>query len=706
MASERSRDRTWVVSGVCCATEEVVLRKSFDRWLGSDAYAFNPITGELSVTPPVAEAELVDRLRQAGFDAKRKTVIVETEPFHRRHREAIVTATAAFLSAAGILWEHAGGIPVVARGLLLAAIVLGGWKVAVKAFKAVRLRSLDMNVLMTVAVGGALAIGKWDEAAAVIVLFALALMLESYSTTRSRKAIGSLMADAPAYASVVDGASERRIPAADVVPGATCIIRPGEQIPLDGVVVEGSSDVDESPITGEAVPQPKTAGTGVYAGTINRHGRLVVRVTARRDDSILARIVHLIEAAQERRAPVQRFVEKFAVVYTPAIFGLAALVAVGPPLLAGAPFGVWIYRALVLLVIGCPCALVISTPVTIVSALTGAARRGILIKGGRSIETLSGVRAIAFDKTGTLTEGHPRVTDVLPLDSLSREDALGIIAALERGSEHHLARALVNEAHHGPEGREIELVQFEALPGRGVRGAVNGTMYYLGNARLCEEQGYMSDDLGRLLHRLEDEGKTAMVLGTSGAALCVLAMRDSARGHARHVMERLRAVGIRHLVMVSGDRAGTAQRVAEEVGITEVESGLLPHEKVAAIERLKHSYGSVAMVGDGINDGPALAAANVGIAMGVAGTGVALESADVVLMSDDLTRLPALIGLSRKAMRVIRQNIAIALALKLVFLVLSCTGAATLWMALLADDGAALVVILNGLRALSHTDLP
>ncbi len=699
MPGPAQRQNTWVVSGVCCSTEEQVLRKSLDRWIGSDGYGFNPITSELTVRTPVEEPDLLQHLRRAGFDARSKAVIVVREPFLRRHREAIVTGGSTLLAAAGIVVEAGGHSVVLAHALLLAAILLGGWKTGVKALKALRLKTLDMNVLMTVAVIGALAIGSWGEGAAVIVRFSGALMLESYSTARTQDAVRSLMAESPDQASVLDGDAERRLPASAVSPGSRIVIRPGEKIPLDGVVTDGVSDVDESPITGESAPRPRNPGDEVFAGSINRHGRLVVTVTARREDSMLARIVRLIESAQEARAPVQRFVDRFAAVYTPAVFAGAILVAFLPSLVLAAPLVPWIYRALVLLVIACPCALVIGTPVTIVSALTGAARRGILIKGGRPLETLDGVRAIAFDKTGTLTEGRPRVTDVIPLDSVSREEALSIIAALENGSEHPIAPALLAEA--GASGGLGKLEQFEALPGRGVRGRVNGTLYFLGNERLCREEGFLSEPVERTLRRLANDGKTAMVLGTHSVPLCIVAANDTARHQGKHVVDRLRRMGIGHLVMLSGDHAAAAEQVAREVGLTEAKAGMLPEEKVAAIERLRREYGTVAMVGDGVNDAPALAASSVGIAMGVTGSGTALQTADVILMADDLSRLPGLIGLSRKTMHIVRQNIAIALGIKLLFLVLSLAGVATLWMALLADDGAALLVILNGFRALT-----
>ena len=420
-------------------------------------------------------------------------------------------------------------------------------------------------------------------------------------------------------------------------------------------------------------------------------------------ESAIARIAALVEEAQKRRAPLQATVDRFARVYTPAVLILATLVAVVPPVATGAPFGDWLYRALVLLVIACPCALVIATPVAFVSALTRAARSGILIRGGRHIETLARLSAIALDKTGTLTTGSPAVTDVIPLDGGSRAELIALVAALEQHSEHHLAGAVLREA--GRSGIPLPSARaesFEAIPGMGLRGTVGGTAYVLGNRALASREGFLTAEVGRALERCEREGKTAVVLGAGGRPLGVVAFRDGVRHHIRHVMEDVRALGVRRVLMLSGDRQRAAGAVGEDTGIEDVRAGLLPEEKVRAIEELKGEGETVAMVGDGINDTPALAAASVGIAMGVTGTDAALASADVVLMSDDLARLPYAIGLSRSTIAIVRQNIALALGVKLAMILLALAGPATLWMAILADDGAALAVILNALRILAY----
>lgn len=702
-----AREKTFYVSGVCCATEEAIIRKRMKSLAGENGYRFNPVTCQLAVNADVSADGIIRELRDAGFGVRRAQDVHTDQSFLRRHALALSTAAAMMLGATGILLEQSGGHEAPARAFLLAAILIGGWRIFRKAWGAVKSRSLDMNVLMSIAVVGALVIDRWGEGAAVIVLFSLSLMLESYSVSRSRRAITSLMTLSPSRASVVRGGAEVEVDAAQVAIGETLIVRPGERIPLDGVIVEGSSSVDQSPITGESVPVKKSPGETVYAGSINDRGALLVRVTKRYEETAIARIVHLVEEAQHQRAPVQSLVDRFARMYTPAVLGIALLVMVVPPLLLNAPFSEWLYRALVLIVIACPCALVISTPITVVSALTNAARQGILIKGGKYIESLAAVTTVAFDKTGTLTEGRPRVTDIVLLNSLSREDVLGVVAAIERRSEHHVASALVAEAVRNAVAFDrISVEHFEALPGRGVTGMIAGTTYYLGNHELCHEQGYCSPAVEETIQRFANDGKTAIILGTNREALAVLGITDGVRHHSKQALHDLRSIGIRHIAMLTGDHAQVAQRVAGGLRIEHLHAGLLPDQKSRVIEDLKQTLGPIAMVGDGINDAPALAASSVGIAMGVNGSDVALETADIVLMSDDVGKLPFLFGLSRRTMSIIKQNIAIAIGLKLIFLVLSISGVATLWMAVLADDGAALLVIFNGIRVLTYGKAP
>jgi len=689
---------------VCCATEEGVLRKRLDAALGSHSYTFSLLTSDLRVNPAVAESAVLKEVRRAGFDCRLRRDIDAPASFRERHAHGLVTVGAALLTGCGMLAELLGSPAMVWRTLLLGAIVVGGRKIAAKAALSLRNRALDMNVLMTLAVLGALAIDRWSEGAAVIVLFAVALMLEQYSMSRTRRAVSSLVSLAPQQASVVRYGVEMIIPAAGVVPGDTVVIRPGERIPIDGIVIGGHSFVDQATITGESTPVEKLSGAAVYGGTLNGGGSLSVRVTKHFEETALAHIVHLVEQAEEQRAPVQMFIDRFAAIYTPAVLGLAVCIALVPPLVAGSSFVLWLYRALVLLVIACPCALVISTPVTLVSALTNGARRGMLVKGGKHIEQLSRVRAMAFDKTGTLTEGRLRVTDVRPLHGNSRTELLRIAGALEQRSEHPLASALLEKvAGDGLKFDSLRIQNFRALPGRGVVAEVDGVRYYLGSCDLCREHSYCSPEAETAIAGFAAEGKTTTVLCSEGAALGVIAFRDRLRPASRDMIRELKRLGVERTVVLSGDHDAAARQMAREAGVDEWMAHLLPQQKVSAVELLKKQYGSVAMVGDGINDAPALSVASVGIAMGIAGSDTALETADVVLMSDDLGKLPHLLGLSKAAMRIIRTNVVLALVLKGVFLLLSVCGVATLWMAILADDGAALAVILNGLRMLTYT---
>jgi len=680
--------------------EETVLRKALDRSLGGSRYAFSPVTCELRVSAEVAPNVVLNELHRAGFAGRQRGELPAHQPFLSRHAEGISVLSAA---AAGIFGFLLGGIP--GYVFLVVAIAIGGWRIPLRGFAAIRSGALDMNVLMSVAVVGAIAIGRWEEAAAVVVLFAVSLMLESYSNARSRRALGSVLSLSPASATVVRNGSESTVATADVVLGDIIVIRPGDRVPLDGVVMRGESTVDEAPVTGESSPVTKRKDATIYAGSLNGLGVLYVRTTRTAGDSSIARISSLVEDALERRAPVQWTVDRFARIYTPGVLALAVSVAILPPLALGAPFEPWLYRSLVLLVTACPCALVISTPVAIVSAMTRAARIGMLIKGGTHIETLSRVSTVAFDKTGTMTTGQMALTDILPLGPLGREELLPIVAALERNSEHHLAGAVIRSADHAAINyATLPVEEFQAVPGKGVRGRVAGRTYALGNRLLIGDEGVLSPEVEKVLRRCELEGKTAVVLAAEKAALCILAFRDGVRHHGRSAVEKLRKNGVRRIVMLSGDHEIASGAIAGELGIDELHAGILPTQKVEIIDRLKRDSGYVGMVGDGINDAPALAAASVGIAMGVAGSDAALETADVVLMSDNIAHLPYLFRLSKKTMTIIHQNIAFAIAVKTAVLLLALAGSATLWMAILADDGAAILVVLNALRILTSND--
>jgi Cd2+/Zn2+-exporting ATPase len=626
-----------------------------------------------------------------------------TAPAGRRHRAWLVVGGAGALILAGALanWR---GFGLAAIAAYLGSIALSAPVPARRAWRSLRARSLDINVLMIIAVAGAAALGDWFEAASVVWLFGIAQWLEARSLERARHAIGDLVALAPARALVRRGGVEREIAAEQVAPGDLVIVRPGSRIPVDGAIVAGETSVDQSPVTGESLPVDKWVGDEVFAGTINGHAAIEIEAARRASDSTLARIIHLVEHAQTRRAPVQTFVDGFARRYTPAIVVLAVLVAVVPPLFGGwadwgHSFATWSYRALALLVVACPCALVISTPVSIVSALTAAARRGVLIKGGSHLERLGNVKCVVFDKTGTLTAGRVSVTDVLAVDGVSSEGLLAVAAATEARSEHPIGRAIVHRARAA----HVDVTPghaFRALPGLGAEATVASEPAIVGNHRLFEERQLCTPSLHAHIDAVEERGGVPVLVGHAGAALGVLGLTDEMREAGRHAVASLRDEGVSRVVLLTGDRTSSAEAVRDGVGLDEAHAELMPHDKVDHVVRLREQYGPVAMVGDGINDAPALAAADVGIAMGQAGTGIAIETADVALMTDDLARLPYALRLGRATLATIRLNVGLALGLKLAFVVLAISGVATLWMAIVADTGASLLVTASSLRLL------
>ena len=562
-----------------------------------------------------------------------------------------------------------------------------------------RVGALDINVLMLIAATGAIALGQWSEAATVVFLFAVAQALEARTLERARTAIRSLMDLAPTEAIVRTAAGDQRIDVDRVEPGAIVIVRPGEKIPLDGTVVAGGSAVNQAPVTGESLPIDKDVGDDVFAGTINGRGALEIRVTRVRRDTTLARIIHLVERAQAQRAPSQMLVERFARVYTPVVMALAAVVAIVPPLAAGAEWHTWLYRALVLLVVACPCALVISTPVSIVAALAGAARKGVLIKGGAHLERTSRVRCVAFDKTGTLTRGAPEVVDVVPLNGAGRSSVIGLAAAVEQRSEHPIAHAIVR---HAESTRDVlaPATDVRSLAGRGAEGRVGGSRVLLGNHRLFEERRLCSPAIHDRLEELSASGQTAVLVAHDDQPIGIIAVSDRPRKSGKDTVDLLRQHGITSVVMLTGDNRSTASAIAAELGVDDVRAELLPEDKVTAVDELRRRYGCVAMVGDGVNDAPALASADVGIAMGAAGSDAALETADVALMADELLKIPYTFRLSRATVRNIKMNLAISIVMKAAFVVAAVAGVATLWMAIVADTGASVIVIANALRLL------
>jgi Cd2+/Zn2+-exporting ATPase len=687
------------VEGMDCNEEVVILERRLKPLDGLESVSADLIGQRLHVKYDAARlstAAIVDAVGQTGM----RMWLEHEEPTSGGAdidwRSRLMTAAAVAIGA-GLL-ATASGRPGVAAAFFAAAAVAGGIFPARRAVTAIRSRTLDINTLMVVAVAGALFLGEWLEAASVVFLFAVAQWLEVRTLERARRAIRALIDLSPREAIVKKDGVERQVAVDDIRVGDEILVRPGGKVPLDGVVVSGTSDVNEAPLTGESLPADKAPGDEIFAGTINGHGALDVRVTRLVRDTRLARVIHLVETAQANRAPVQSFVDRFARIYTPAVLLLAVVVALVPPLVGVADAATWLYRALVLLVISCPCALVISTPVSIVSALSAAARNGVLVKGGAHLERLAGARVVAFDKTGTLTRGDLRVTDVLSIGAAA-DEVLRQAAAIESRSEHPIARAIVAHARERglgvPSAEQVTLV-----PGLGAEGDVDGVHVLVGNDRLLAARGVAPGYDTPAIKRARDEGKSVVLVAVRGTYAGAFALADRSRENAREAITLLREQGVRRIAMLTGDEQRSAARVALEVNVDEYHAQLLPEQKHALVRQLHARYGTVVMVGDGINDAPALAAADVGIAMGAAGSDVALETADVALMSDELLRVPYAIRLARATLRNVRMNVAISLALKAAFLVMAINGTATLWMAVLADTGATVLVVGNALRLL------
>lgn len=621
-------------------------------------------------------------------------------------RRDVLTAVAGLSIFVGAVIQFSGLSDMAAVFCYAMATLAAGFDVARSGLASLRTaRTLDINVLMTIAVIGALAIGEWAEAATVMFLFSLGNLLESFSASRARNAIRALMKLAPSKAMLVRDGWMERVPVADLSIGDIVAVRPGERLPMDGVVVGGVSVVDQAPITGESVPVEKREGDDVYAGTVNGQGALEVRVSRLAKDSTVSRILHMVEEAQSQKARSERFVDRFSRYYTPGVIGAAAAIAVLPPLLLQASFTTWLYRALVLLVISCPCALVISTPVSIVSAISNAARNGVLIKGGRYVEETGALKVVAFDKTGTLTEGRPQVTEVIGLNGRGPDQVLALAAAVEMRSEHPLSHAVLEEAHE--RGLAVSVAEdLQAVPGLGAKARVNGELIFVGKPQLFAKPVPGFQEAVHRVQRLQEKGRTVIMVGTAQELHGLIGVADQIRLGSKGALESLRERGIERIVMLTGDNESTASAIAHELGVDQYLAELLPEQKVQAVQTLLDRYGKVGMVGDGVNDAPALARASVGVAMGVVGTDAALEVADVALMADDLGKVSYAVGLSRQALRVIRQNIAFSLVVKGLFLALALPGLATLWMAVLADVGASLIVIVNGMRLLRYRDLP
>jgi len=651
----------------------------------------------------------IQQLEQAGAFENLKVTPENDSPGEPipiwKNPENIRVLVSLLFAAAGWGWGQATDeSPLLPTIFYMISILIGGYRLFLRGLKNLFRLQFDMSTLMTIAILGAAAIGEWGEGATVVILFAISEALEQYSMTKARQSIRSLIDLAPKQALIRKGNEEVLISVDDVQIGDIMIVKPGQKLAMDGIVLKGPSTVNQAAITGESIPVAKNAGDEVYAGTMNEEGLLEVKVTKRAEDTTIAKIIHLVEEAQAERAPAQAFIDKFAKYYTPSILFIAILLAIAPPLFFEGEWMTWIYRGLSLLVVGCPCALVISTPVAIVTAIGNAARNGVLIKGGIYLEELGKLTAIAFDKTGTLTKGKPAVTDFIALEPENEKELWAISAAIEKNSQHPLASAILQKAdERGIDFQSLIVEDFQSITGKGLQANVNGSRFLIGSPALFEERlaDELTEPIDSMIRQLQSQGKTVMLLGTESEILAILAVADGVRENSREVIRQLHQLGIKKTVMLTGDNRSTAEAIGQQLGIKDIQAERLPHQKLDYIKRFREDGSKVAMVGDGVNDAPALAAANVGIAMGGAGTDTALETADVALMADDLEKLPFTIRLSRKALTVIRQNIAFALGLKLLALLLIIPGWLTLWMAIFADMGATLLVTLNSLRLLT-----
>ncbi|WP_374717286.1 heavy metal translocating P-type ATPase [Geobacillus thermodenitrificans] len=699
-ALEQLETKTYRVQGLTCTNCAAKFEQNVKALPGVKEAKVNFGAAKLTVW---GEAT-IEELEQAGAFERLKIReererITRREPFWKKKENWNILASAVLLLI-GIAADAADG-GILAVAMYLAVIVIGGYSLFSTGLRNLARLQFDMNTLMTIAILGAAAIGEWQEGAVVVILFAISEALERYSMDQARRSIASLMEMAPAEAIIRRGAEEMTVPVEDVRVGDVMIVRPGGKIALDGVVVNGASTVNEAAITGESMPSEKTVGDSVFAGTLNGEGFLEVKVTKRTDETTLAKMIDLIEEAQAERAPSQAFIDRFARYYTPFIIIFALFIAIVPPLWMGGAWLDWVYRGLAVLVIGCPCALVISTPVAIVTAIGNAARRGVLIKGGVYLEQIGRLRAVAFDKTGTLTKGKPAVTDIIVYAG-KRERLLAVAAAIEKRSQHPLASAVVRQAkEEGVSFLDVPVDEFQSLTGQGVKAVVGNETYYIGSPSLFVDMlGRLPDEVEQRIAAFRQEGKTVMAIGTASRLLGLIAAADQLRSSASDTIKAMQRLGVKEVAMVTGDHEQTAQAIGRQAGVSDIRAGLLPEQKLAAIRELKQRYGMTAMVGDGVNDAPALAAADVGVAMGGAGTDTALETADVVLMADDLRQLPYTIRLGSWTLAIIKQNIAFALGLKVLALIAAVPGWLTLWLAVFADMGATLLVTLNSMRLL------
>ncbi|MDR3598903.1 MAG: heavy metal translocating P-type ATPase [Desulfosporosinus sp.] len=700
IAQNKKKGQTFIIEGMDCGVCAQTLEKYLNTLPTIREVSVNFSTGKMQIVHAMTLEEVIKDVSKSGFKAilvsRTKNMMEATIP--AKKFTISLSAISGIFLVLGYLSNKIPAIPELISILLYGvSIIIGGYKPAKSAYYAIKSKSLDMNVLMTTAALGAALIGQWLEAATVVWLFSLGTTLQTKTIDKTRASIRDLMNLAPQEAWLKIGDDLIRTSVEDISVGDTVVIKPGERVPLDGDIIFGTSSINQAPITGESIPVDKGIGDPVYAGTINENGSIQVRVTKLAEDTTIAKIIHLVEKAQEKKAPTQAIVDRFAKTYTPIVFFLSLLTMVIPPLLDLGTWSSWFYKSLELLVIACPCALVISTPVAIVSAIGNAAKNGVLIKGGTSLEVASAVKTIAFDKTGTLTAGKPKVSKIITLED-SKQNLVSIARTIEEYSQHPIALAIVNYAlDNSLSNRKAD--SFKTIVGKGAQASIDGIDYFAGKPNLFIELGVSIDArIQNLINDAQNEGNTIVVVGTRTKLLGIILVADFVRDVTVKALNKLKEIGIKQIIMLTGDNEGTARKVATETGVDRYIAELLPEGKVNTVKELQNEGKIVAMVGDGINDAPALATADLGIAMGVAGTDTAMETADIILMADNLEKLPYTIKLSRQALRIIKQNIWFSISIKLVALLLIFPGWLSLWIAVMSDTGTALIVILNSMR--------
>jgi Cd2+/Zn2+-exporting ATPase len=699
--NQNSNIKTYNIEGMDCGSCAKSIENHFMTHPSVKNVSVNFSTGKMKIEHSNSDDDIISEVSKVGYKASLQSKIKSIQPNKNKNENGLIILSGVLI-ALGLIGSFTGISTLMSMMLYAVAMVISGYKPVKSAFYVIKSRSLDMNVLMSAAAIGAALIGEWLEGATVVWLFALGNFLQTKSIERTRNSIRNLMDLAPPEAWVKIGSEIIKKQVEEISVGDTIIVKPGDKIPLDGEIIQGKSSVNQAPITGESIPVDKEIGDTVYAGTINENGSLEIKVTKLVEDTTISKIIHMVEEAQEQKAPTEAFVDKFASIYTPIVFILAVAIMVLPPLIGFGTWGDWFYKGLELLVVACPCALVISTPVAIVSAIGNAAKNGVLIKGGTFLEIAGTITAIAFDKTGTLTEGKPKVSEINAL-YISEEELLSIALTVEAYSTHPIAKAIVEHANEkGIKPKNGEL--FKSIVGKGVQAKIEGEIFYAGNLKLFEEINISLEYVKKHVQEIQNKGKTVVIIGTQHQIIGLIAISDIIRETTTSTLKALKQSGVNQTVMLTGDNEGTAKMIASEANVNHYFAELLPEDKVDAIKKLQDEGHKVAMVGDGINDAPALATADLGIAMGGAGTDTAMETADIILMADNLDKLPHTMKLSRNALNIIKQNICFSIFIKIIAVVLIFPGWLTLWMAVLSDTGAALIVILNAIRLIKFKE--